>query len=40
MLHEREEVEVGFDIGLPFLKDADTRVHEPVAIMHYLCLKY
>lgn len=32
--------DVGFNIGIPCIQDGEVRLHETIAIMHYLCTKY
>jgi glutathione S-transferase len=42
-MHEKNseiEVEVGFNMGLPMLEDADLKIHDAIAIMMYICRKY
>ena len=43
IMHEKSseiEVEVGFNMGLPMLEDADLKIHDAVAILMYICRKY
>ena len=31
--------DVGFNTGIPYIENKEVRVHETIAIMHYLCTK-
>jgi glutathione S-transferase len=39
-LSKDNEVEVGFNIGLPMLEDGEVCIHEATAIMVYLCRRF
>lgn len=43
VMHNRSsenEMDVGFNLGLPYLEDGEIRIHEAIAIMNYLSRKF